>query len=382
MDLNFELQGSYFIAEFEVTSDFNLHIEKDPIGQFIVYQRTAGGAYDLVADFGKNKGDDPIIDYDFQALVYPKWIKIKSSVKPIIATITTDGEVNEVVYQAKEIEITSNGTTKVTADTGYTALGSVNVKVNVPQSGGSGGGESSIEYIDVRNVEDSDLKFALINSSSLVKIIDGSFIYIYATLFGRNDFNEEDFYRDTVAIAIDFSCKVYYGNGFITIKENISIDNGFPLDVFDSLPRITEEEFYHIPEDVVIPFRDYDKLAEVYETIAKNVFATMPEDSVPVVGYWYDAPSLDIPMMECGYKSVSVVVNSAGGTPTSDIIGRVFKQDSDSNTNNWWQDGLDEEDVRYENVDATYFELKNQATGLCKIVFPDNTVKYMVRKLF
>ena len=95
MDLNFELQGGYFIAEFEVTSDFNLHIEKDPIGEFLVYQRTAGGQYDLVQNFKKDKGDDSIIDYDFQALVYPKWIKIKSSVKPLVATITTDGEIKD-----------------------------------------------------------------------------------------------------------------------------------------------------------------------------------------------------------------------------------------------------------------------------------------------
>lgn len=90
MDLNFELQGSYFIAEFEVTSDFNLHIEKDPIGEFFVYQRTAGGQYDLVQDFKKDKGDDAIIDYDFQALVYPKWIKIKSSVEPLVAIVTME----------------------------------------------------------------------------------------------------------------------------------------------------------------------------------------------------------------------------------------------------------------------------------------------------
>jgi hypothetical protein len=90
MDLNFELQGSYFIAEFEVTSDFNLHIEKDPIGEFFVYQRTAGGQYDLVQNFKKDKGDDSIIDYDFQALVYPKWIKIKSSVKPLVAIVTME----------------------------------------------------------------------------------------------------------------------------------------------------------------------------------------------------------------------------------------------------------------------------------------------------
>lgn len=136
MNLHFERRNGYFISEFEVTNDFNLHIEKDPIGQFIVYQRTAGGAYDLVADFGKNKGDDPIIDYDFSALVYPKYIQIKSSVNPVIATITTNGEVNELVYQEKTINITSNGEVAISADSGYNGLALVNVNVDVPTEGG------------------------------------------------------------------------------------------------------------------------------------------------------------------------------------------------------------------------------------------------------
>ena len=377
MEIEFTNIDNIWVAEFEVTSDFNLHIERNAEGRLDIYQRTAGGEYEHIHNTGylNNKA---VYDNDFQALVYPKWIKIKSAVKPLIATITTDGEVNEVVYQAKEIEITSNGTTKVTADTGYTALGSVNVKVNVPQSGG---GESTLEYIDVRNI-DSDLKFGLINSSSLVKIFEGNYTYIWPTLFSKNDFGEA-LYEYTTAIAIDFSSKVAWSDDeFITIKELISRDNGLPLNVFDSLPRITKEEFYHIPEDVVIPFRDYDKLAEVYETIAKNVFAMMPEDSVPVVSYWYDAPSLDIPMMGCGYKSVSIELNSENGVATNNIIGRVFKQNYDFNSNDWWHIFEEDGEVSYENIDATYFELKNQAVGLGKIVFPDGTVKYMARELF
>jgi hypothetical protein len=109
---------------------------------------------------------------------------------------------------------------------------------------GGGGGENTLEYIDVRNI-DSDLKFGLIKSSSLVKIIDDT-IYIWPALFGYLDFGE-DLYEYTTAIAIDFSYKVTWGvNEFITIKELISRDQGFPLNVFDSLPRITKEEFYSL----------------------------------------------------------------------------------------------------------------------------------------
>ena len=42
--------------------------------------------------------------------------------------------------QSKSVEITENGTTEVTADTGYTGLGKVTINTNVASSGGGGGG--------------------------------------------------------------------------------------------------------------------------------------------------------------------------------------------------------------------------------------------------
>lgn len=273
MNLHFERRNGYFISEFEVTNDFNLHIEKDPIGQFIVYQRTAGGAYDLVADFGKNKGDDPIIDYDFSALVYPKWIKIKSAVKPLIATITTDGEVNEVVYQAKDIEITSNGTTKVTADTGYTALASVNVKVNVPTEGGgenSGSGSKWTGHADAEGLKaigwtDEDIQY-------------------YQT-YGVNWNEEDDEYHK-----VSEDNKALYGvltaNNISTYKDRIvylpKIDTGGMTDMYYyfncpymvGMPKIDtsnvtdfSELFYDCSSLAAIPELDFSNATTISEFI-------------------------------------------------------------------------------------------------------------------
>lgn len=52
----------------------------------------------------------------------------------------------DIKTQDKEIEITSNGTTEVTPDIGFTALNSVNVKVNVPTSGEGGGSTPSSKW--------------------------------------------------------------------------------------------------------------------------------------------------------------------------------------------------------------------------------------------
>jgi hypothetical protein len=110
-------------------------------------------------------------------------------------------------------------------------------------SGEGGGSASTMEYIDVRNI-DEDLKWSLINSSYLVKISKEGYIYIYPALFAKYDFDE--LYLYTNAIAIDFSASVAFNNETMTIKEMISRDNGYPLDVFDSIPRITKEEFYSL----------------------------------------------------------------------------------------------------------------------------------------
>lgn len=162
MELNFERIDNLYVAEFEVASDFNLHIERDTEGRLDIYQRTAGGQYEYINDIGwLNRR--LVYDYDFTALVYPKYIKIVTSVLPLVATITTDGEVNELKYQEKSVEITSNGTTKVTPDAGYNGLALVNVKVNV--EGGSGGGST----------DDKELKRNDVNFFDY----DGTLLYAY-----------------------------------------------------------------------------------------------------------------------------------------------------------------------------------------------------------
>lgn len=86
MELTFDKATG--ICEFEVTADFNLHLEREDVGTLHFYQRTTPhGEYDYIKNQGYN-ADDKVIDLDFQALVYPKWIKIKSAVIPTVAMVT------------------------------------------------------------------------------------------------------------------------------------------------------------------------------------------------------------------------------------------------------------------------------------------------------
>lgn len=86
--LTFQKVDRYYEVEVEVTSDFNLHIERDTAGYLVLQVRTTNsGGYDRVRGFNV-ANLDPVVDYDFSGLVYPKTIRIESEVEPTMAEIT------------------------------------------------------------------------------------------------------------------------------------------------------------------------------------------------------------------------------------------------------------------------------------------------------
>lgn len=94
MELQFVKQGSRYIAEFQTTGDFNLHIERKESGFLYVNQRTtASGKYDSIRGTSFNYGD-PVVDVDFVGTIYPKYIQVVSKVMPTMAEVTSQGEVN------------------------------------------------------------------------------------------------------------------------------------------------------------------------------------------------------------------------------------------------------------------------------------------------
>lgn len=87
MELTFNKEGGLFVATFEAAGDFNLHIEKAQ-GSLQMYQSGVGGSnYDLVDAFG-DKWEQGVVDLDFTALIYPKYIRLVSAVKPTMAVVT------------------------------------------------------------------------------------------------------------------------------------------------------------------------------------------------------------------------------------------------------------------------------------------------------
>lgn len=107
MELQFVKQGSRYIAEFQTTGDFNLHIERNESGFLYVRQRTTEtGKYDSVEEGSFSYGDS-IVDKDFSFSVYPKQIQVVSKVLPTMAVVTA-GEGGEVGYSETQISETLN----------------------------------------------------------------------------------------------------------------------------------------------------------------------------------------------------------------------------------------------------------------------------------
>lgn len=88
MELNFSKEDNVWVAEFEATDDFNLHLERVDDGLIKVMQRTpAEGEY---VDSFITSGDNQLknFDCDFTALVYSKYIKVISGSEVLKGEVT------------------------------------------------------------------------------------------------------------------------------------------------------------------------------------------------------------------------------------------------------------------------------------------------------
>lgn len=216
MEINFEKQGATYVAQFEVPGDFNLHLERSNGGVVKVYQRgCSSGEYDLAYTAVLDK----IIDYDFGALVYPKYIKVVSG--------------SEVV--------------------------SAYVNFNEGGGSGSGSGESTpmMEYYRIKKidslVEDAFYQSFYVNGIAygIPKIVstitymafdDGSFENVKKMAFPNCEFVVNDggnllFYED----------KSWKKNYIKVYSEMEGIDENEMEEYFNSIfEPITKEEFYTI----------------------------------------------------------------------------------------------------------------------------------------
>ena len=236
MTIDFLKKDEGWVAEFEATADFNLHLEGVVEGNVNIYQRTtASGGYTLVRGATPYPSYSNVYDFDFSALVYPKFIKVVCPVQPSYAEVMSTGEVTELKYQSKAVEITENGTTSITPDAGFTALNAVEVKVNVPQSGEGG---SALEYIDLFDADNFVMQ-RMVASAKEIKAYIESEVYIAPAGFVL----ELDSELDVRYVAIELDSPMNFNGEQITPRQWMK-NGGIDENEINSLPRITKEEFY------------------------------------------------------------------------------------------------------------------------------------------
>ena len=89
MELVFTKKNSLYVAEFEATGDFNLHVEGVVKGNITAYQRTsAEGGFSLVRGSQVYPSYGKVYDVDFAGVVYPKTIKVTCDSEPTLGVVT------------------------------------------------------------------------------------------------------------------------------------------------------------------------------------------------------------------------------------------------------------------------------------------------------
>ena len=97
MELVFNQINDRWEAEIKVTADFNLHIEGVREGNVSVFMRgTESGEYAYVRGATPYPSVGTVYEYDFSAVIFPKYIKVACATAPSLAVVTSAGEVIQI----------------------------------------------------------------------------------------------------------------------------------------------------------------------------------------------------------------------------------------------------------------------------------------------
>lgn len=186
-----------------------------------------------------------------------------------------------------------------------THLNTIGEKVIV-KGGGSGGGKSGMKYFDClfepldEYGEHPHGRFLADNAKVIFTSDNGTDqIVIAPEAEGR-----------LIAVAVDTSKRIYLDGRWVDIKEYMFDFENFDMDAHT---EITEEEFYHIPEDKVFDVSTAEGRKEAYETLFPLVSRYYPDmDSIPTLP-WFKSLTLSTGDNNLGDHKIDVI-NYYGGS--------------------------------------------------------------------
>lgn len=198
MTLTFTQENGLYVAEFEATAPFSIHIER-PKGGFInMLQRSVdSGTFVAVKNFNPNYNATQVIDADCgQGAVYPKWIRLESAVEPSVAEVTFESE----------------------------------------SSGGGAGTESTMEYVAFNAETD------LVTYGEMLGIF--AYLVKFPTKIETISIMvmSDETVNDAIAFAIDTGAVVDFMGSRKSIKD-LALSLGADI---SSLPHLTKEQFYSL----------------------------------------------------------------------------------------------------------------------------------------
>lgn len=79
--------SNIMVAEAVVNGDFNLHVEMVKSGKVIVSVSTVEGGKKAIKGVG-DVGNDGVYDEDYDAIVYPKYVEVRTTSKVRVGYIT------------------------------------------------------------------------------------------------------------------------------------------------------------------------------------------------------------------------------------------------------------------------------------------------------
>lgn len=237
---------------------------------------------------------------------------------------------------------------------------------------GGNGGKSNMKYYsclgDYSNDEQHDV-FLVDNANFIVNTGD-----TYETIIGPEYvYNLGSYEAFPIAVAINMDKRCYDEGEWISLTEYLQRYNGFDPATH---AEITEEEFYHIPEDVIIPYRDREKLGEIFEDCYSKLLRYGVQPSGNSI---FDSTPIKFPIPFLGHKTISVELHPNDFTRTNENYIVYFFTCSDYYRPNdqWYDWDIPNQNEFVENVEVVCLELCYSGIAMCRILYPDGTKEYL-----